>query len=211
MDVVATVIAIVGGVTGISGLVISIRAERRAVQADKRAAGADQRAIRAEEEGARARQRELWSEVISAMQDVVGANVLHQDLRPVLVRVRSSMVELVDGVTSDHYKRLDRWMSVEHQVINGLLERTLLQLDGSGHTLQQIEDAHRSPNEWAASFINNLRVARKLDPSTEVEASIEDMIAAGEKVLTLLPPRNPPLPDTDRKSSTATRPRHGKS
>ena len=56
---------------------------------------------------------------VSAMQDVVGANVLAQDLRPVLVRVRSSMMELVDGVTSDHYKRLDRWMSVEHKAWTG--------------------------------------------------------------------------------------------
>jgi hypothetical protein len=198
MDVVATGIAIVGGATGLSGLAISIRADRRATRADKRAAAADQRAVRAEEEGSRARQRELWSEVISAMQDVVGANVLAQDLRPVLVRVRSSMTELVDGVTSDHYKRLDRWMSVEHQVINGLLEQTTLKLSGSGHTLQQIEDAHHPSNEWAASFINNLRVARKLKPSPYIEDSIEEMIEAGEKALSQLPPRNPPLLNTGK-------------
>jgi hypothetical protein len=95
MDVLPTVIAVLGGLTGLSGFIISVRADRRATRADKRAAAADQRAIRAEEEGTRARQRELWSEVISAMQDVVGANVLAQDLRPVLVRVRSSMMELV--------------------------------------------------------------------------------------------------------------------
>ncbi|MCY1676867.1 hypothetical protein OVA06_19540 [Pseudarthrobacter sp. SL88] len=192
MDILAAAIAIVGGVTGLSGFIISVRADRRATRADKRAAAADQRAIRAEEEGARARQRELWSEVISAMQDVVGANVLAQDLRPVLVRVRSSMMELVDGVTSDHYKRLDRWMSVEHKVINGLLEQTTVQLAGSGHTMKQIQDAHHAPNEWAASFINNLRVARKLEPSPEVEAGIEDMIAAGEKALRQLPEQKPP-------------------
>ncbi|WP_416405004.1 hypothetical protein [Arthrobacter sp. LFS091] len=171
MDVLATVIAILGGVTGLSGFIISLQADRRATRADKRAAASDQRAIRAEEEGARARKRELWSEVISAMQDVVGANVLAQDLRPVLVRVRSSMMELVDGVTSDHYRRLDKWMSVEHKVINGLLEQTMLKLSGSGHTVKQIEDAHHPPNEWAAMFINNLRVARKLEPSPEVETS----------------------------------------
>lgn len=102
MDVLPTVIAVLGGLTGLSGFIISVRADRRATRADKRAVAADQRAIRAEEEGTRARQRELWSEVISAMQDVVGSNVLAQDLRPVLVRVRSSMMELVDGVTSDH-------------------------------------------------------------------------------------------------------------
>lgn len=196
MDVLATLIAVVGGATGLSGLIISIRADRRATRADKRAAAADQRALRAEEEGNRARQRELWSEVISAMQDVVGANVLAQDLRPVLVRVRSSMTELVDGVSSDHYKRLDRWMTIEHQVINGLLEQTMLQLGGSGHTMKQIEDAHHAPNEWAASFINNLRVARKLEPSPYTEDSIEQMIEAGEKALSQLPPRKPPLPNT---------------
>lgn len=195
MDVLTTGIAILGGLTGLSGFVISVRADRRATRADKRAAAADQRAVRAEEEGARARQRELWSEVISAMQDVVGANVLAQDLRPVLVRVRSSMMELVDGVTSEHYKRLDRWMSVEHKVINGLLEQTMVQLSGAGHTMKQIEDAHHAPNEWAASFINNLRVARKLEPSPDVEASIEEMITAGEKALSQLPERKPPLPN----------------
>lgn len=192
MDVLATVIAVLGGLTGLSGFIISVRADRRASQADKRATDADQRAIRAEDEGTRARQRELWSEVISAMQDVVGANVLAQDLRPILVRVRSSMMELVDGATSDHYKRLDEWMSVEHKVINGLLEQTTLKLSGSGHSMKQIEDAHHPPNEWAMTFINNLRVARKLEPGPEVETGIEEMIAAGEKALSQLPQRNPP-------------------
>lgn len=194
MDVLPSIIAILGGATGVSGLIISIRADRRAARADKRAAGAEQRAMRAEVEGERMKQRELWTELISAMQELVGANVLAQDLRPVLVRVRSSMSELVDGITSEHYQRLDRWMTVEHQVINGLLERTVLQLDGKGHTIQQIEDAHRAPNEWAAAFINNLRFARKSEASTEVETGIEELIAAGEKALSRLPPRNSPKP-----------------
>jgi uncharacterized protein (DUF3084 family) len=181
--------AILGATTGVSGFVISVRADRRAERADKRATGAEQRAARAEEDGARSRQRELWTELISAMQELVGANVLAQDLRPVLVRVRTSMSELVDGIDSVHYKRLDKWMSVEHQVINGILERTMLQLKGNAHTLQQIEDAHRAPNEWAASFINNLRFARKSEPSAETEAGIEELIAAGEKALSQLPPR----------------------
>lgn len=188
------VIAVLGGLTGICGFIISVRADRRATRADRRAAAADQRAVRAEKEGTRARQRELWSEVISAMQDVVGANVLAQDLRPVLVRVRSSMVELVDGVTGDHYKRLDRWMSVEHMVINGLLEQAMLKLSGSEHTIKQVEDAHHPPNDWAAMFINNLRVARKQDPSPEVEAGIEELIAAGENALSQLPQRDLPHP-----------------
>jgi hypothetical protein len=104
------------------------------------------------------------------------------------------MSELVDGISSDHYKRLDRWMTVEHQVINGLLERAKLQLKERSRSLQQMEDAHRAPNEWAAAFINNLRMARKLEPSADVEASLEELIAAGEKALSQLPPRNPPLP-----------------
>lgn len=86
-------------------------------------------------------------------------------------------------------------MSVEHKVINGLLEQTMLKLSGSGHTMKQIEDAHHPPNEWAALFINNLRVARKLEPSPEVEASIEEMIAAGEKMLRQLPQSNPQRPN----------------
>ena len=184
-------IAILGAATGVSGFFISVRADRRAERADKRAAGAEQRAARAEEEGARSRQRELWTELIGAMQELVGANVLAQDLRPVLVRVRTSMSELVDGIDSVHYRRLDRWMTVEHQVINGMLEKTMLQLKGNVHSLQQIEDAHRAPSEWAASFINNLRFARKSEPSAELEAGIEDLIAAGEKALSQLPPRNP--------------------
>ena len=184
-------IAILGATTGVAGLVISVRADRRAERADKRATGAEQRAARAEEDGARSRQRELWTELISAMQELVGANVLAQDLRPVLVRVRTSMSELVDGIDSVHYSRLDRWLSIEHQVINGMLERTTLQLKGNVHSLQQIEDAHRAPNEWAASFINNLRFARKSEPSAEIEAGIEELIAAGEKALSQLPPRNP--------------------
>jgi hypothetical protein len=194
VDIVAMSIAILGAMMGVSGFVISVRADRRAERADKRAAGAEQRAARAEEDGARARQRELWTELISAMQELVGANVLTQDLRPVLVRVRTSMSELVDGVTSDRYRRLDRWMTVEHQVINGILERTMLQLEENVHSLHQIEDAHRAPNEWAAAFINNLRFARKSEPSAELEAGIEEFIAAGEKALSQLPPRTPSLP-----------------
>lgn len=79
MDIVALSIAMVGAVTGVSGFVVSVRADRRAERADKRAAGAEQRAARAEEDGTRARQCELWTELISAMQELVGANVLAQD------------------------------------------------------------------------------------------------------------------------------------
>jgi hypothetical protein len=61
--------------------------------------------------------------------------------------------------------------------------------------MKQIQDAHHPPNEWAALFIKNLRVARKLEPSPEVETSIEEMIAAGEKVLGQLQQSNPPRPD----------------
>ena len=84
-------------------------------------------------------------------------------------------------------------MTVEHQVINGILERTMLQLEGNTHTLQQIEDAHRAPNEWAAAFINNLGFARKSEPSAELEAGTKDLIAAGEKALSQLPMRNSSL------------------
>ncbi len=184
-------IAILGAVMGVSSFVVSVRADRRAERADNRAAESEQRLARAEENGLRAEQRELWTELIGAMQEVVGATVLTQDLRPVLVRVRSAMSELVDGVSNAHYRRLDRWMTVEHQVINGLLERTKLQLEGNTHSMQEIEGAHRAPNEWAATFTNNLRLARKSDPS-ELEASIEEVIAAGEKALTHLPPRSTP-------------------
>lgn len=62
-----------------------------------------------------------------------------------------------------------------------MLERTVIQLEGKGHSIQQIEDAHRAPNEWAATFINNLRLARKSEPSAELKAGIEELIAAGEK------------------------------
>jgi hypothetical protein len=137
VDVAALVIAIVGGLTGVSGLIISIRSDRRA---DKRAAGAERRAQRAEEDGARARERELWTELI----------------------------------------RLPQWMTVEHHVINGMLEQTLLRLSGKP-TTQQIENAHRRPNEWASSFSNNLRYARKTEPSAKVAASIEELIAAGRQ------------------------------
>lgn len=189
MEVIPVLIACLGGATGLGGLLISIRADRRAERADKRAVRAEDRAARAEAAGARAKERELWTELISAMQELVGANVLQQDLRPVLVRVRSSMAELVDGVTDECYQRLDRWMTVEHQVINGLLEQTTVQLAGQVHTIQQIEIAHRPANEWAAAFVNNLRVARKLEPGPYVAESIDEMIEAGEKALSQLPAR----------------------
>lgn len=108
------------------------------------------------------KQRELWTELIGAMQELVGANVLAQDLHPVLVRVRSSMSELADRVTGKYYQRLDRWMTVEHQVINGLLERTVVQLEGEGHSIQQIEDAHRASNECVSRRLTWLDFRRAI-------------------------------------------------
>lgn len=169
MDILSLVLAGIGGVTGVSGLVVSIRADRRATKA--------------EAASTRARQRELWSELIAAMQDVLGASVLHQDMRAPLVRIRSARTELVDGVSSPHYERLDRWMEVDHRVLAALYEKAMWQLEGSGHTLEQIEDAHRQANRWAAASIHNLRLMRKSEPSAEVEREIDELIEAGEKAI----------------------------
>jgi hypothetical protein len=172
VDILSLVLASIGGVTGVSGLVVSIRADRRATKA--------------EAASTRARQRELWSELIAAMQDVVGASVLHQNMRPPLVRIRSARTELVDGVSNDHYKRLGRWMEVDHLVLATLFEKAMWQLDGSGHTLEQIEEAHRQANEWAAASINNLRLMRKSEPSAEIEREIDELIEAGQKAISVL-------------------------
>lgn len=181
MDVLATGLAILGGVTGLSGFIVSIRADRRATRADKRAAAADVRAVRAEEEGKRARQRELWTEVIGAAQDLTGAVVVYQDLRPLLVRLRIARTELVDGIQDAHYKQLGEWMAVDHVVLAKLFDSTMRKIEGQDCTLEQLEQAHRPAHDWVAAFVVNLRIMRQLEPGPEAERQIEELLAAAHQ------------------------------
>ena len=166
MSLVGTITAVVGGLAGLAALVISIRADRRAGRAEK--------------QSDESRQRALWSELIVAMQEIVGVNVIHQDVRPVLVRVRTAMTELVDGMPAGEYADLDRWLSAEHRVVNLLLERAVVSLNKANPSIEDIEAAHRPANDWASGFVNNLRVARKTQAGPEVNKEIAALVIHAE-------------------------------
>lgn len=167
MSLVGTVTAVVGGLAGLVALVISIRADRRAGRAEKQSDAS--------------RQRALWSELIVAMQEIVGLNVIHQDVRPVLVRVRTAMTELVDGLPAGEYTNLDKWLSAEHRVVNLLLEKAMVTLGETAPSIDAIEAAHRPANDWASAFLNNLRVARKSPAGDEVDREIAELTKHAEE------------------------------
>jgi hypothetical protein len=167
MSLIGTVTAVVGGLAGLAALVISLRADRRAARAEKQT---DQ-----------SRQRALWSELIVAMQEVIGLSVLHQDVRPVLLRVRTAMTEVVDGMPAGEYPNLDKWLFAEHRVVSLQLEKALLNLNRSPVTVDDIEAAHRPANNWATGFLNNLRVARKTPAGAEVNGDIADLARHAEE------------------------------
>jgi len=169
MSLVGTITAVVGGLAGLVALVISIRADRRAARAEKQSEAS--------------RQRALWSELIVAMQEIVGLNVIHQDVRPVLVRVRTAMTELVDGFPASKHKNLDKWLSAEYRVVTLLLEKAMVQLEGVGARpgINEIEAAHRPANNWASGFLSNLRLARKSPAGEEVDREIAELAKHAEE------------------------------
>lgn len=173
MTLVATITGVVGGVGGLVALGISIRADRRAARAEK--------------QSEKARQQALWSELIIAMQEAVGANVISQDLRPVLVRIRTAMTELLDGLPKSQYANLDRWLAAEHRVLSLLFEQALSKLADVTPTVETIEAAHRPVNEWASSFVINLRFARNSEAGSQLDNEIAELREhaedTGEKLL----------------------------
>jgi hypothetical protein len=173
MSLVATITGVVGGVAGLVALAISVRADRRAARAEK--------------QSEKARQQALWSELIIAMQELVGANVLSQDLRPLLVRVRTAMTELLDGIPKGLYTNIDRWLAAEHRVLSLLFEQALRKLGNVEPTVENIEDAHRAANEWSSGFVSNLRFARASEAGREIDDEIAKLtdhaVDTSEKLL----------------------------
>ena len=70
---------------------------------------ADRRATRAEKSSKTAVERELWTALIAAMQHAVTANVLYSDMSSILPNIRSTRMELVDGVDEKNHTELVRW------------------------------------------------------------------------------------------------------
>jgi hypothetical protein len=64
--------------------------------------------------------------------------------------------------------------------VNLLLERAMIQLEGTRPSIDDIETAHRPANDWASGFVNNLRVARKSQAGGEVDGEIADLIKHAE-------------------------------
>lgn len=168
MSLIATITGVVGGIAGLIALAISIRADRRAARAEK--------------QSEKARQQALWSELIIAMQDLVGANVIGQNLRPVLVRVRTAMTELLDGLPQGQYPNLDKWLAAEHRVLSLLFEQALLKLENVTPTVGIIEEAHRRANEWAAGFVSNLRFARSSEAGSHLDNEIAELREHAEDI-----------------------------
>lgn len=161
-------IAGIGCLTGLIGMGFSFKADRRATRADQRAETADERAARAEEKSDRAEAaveaaqvRLLWSALIDAGQQMIGASVIAKDMHPLLVGLRSSMTELIDAPATDGYGGLAKWLHSEHRMVNGLFALAQSKLMTGQKTVDQIAEAHDPVNAWLADFVNNLRVARK--------------------------------------------------
>lgn len=125
------------------------------------AARADRRATRAEKSSKAAAERELWTALIAAMQHAVTANVLYSDMSSILLNIRSTSMELVDGVDAENQAELGRWLHAEHKIFPLMLEDTSLKLARHENpSLETIVDSHVMPATWAAGTISNLRLAR---------------------------------------------------
>lgn len=133
---------------------------------------ADRRANRAEKSSKAAAQRELWTALIAAMQHAVTANVIYSDMSSILLNIRSTSMELVDGVDAENQSELGRWLHAEHKLFPLMLEETSRKLAESNNPeMEAIVDAHVMPATWASGTISNLRVARKRigDPNMDTE------------------------------------------
>lgn len=122
---------------------------------------ADRRAIRAEQSSEAAAERELWTALIAAMQHAVTANVIYSDMSSILLNIRSTSMELVDGVEAENKSELGRWLHAEHKLFPLMLEETSHTLaENENPAMEAIVDAHVMPATWASGAISNLRLAR---------------------------------------------------
>lgn len=122
---------------------------------------ADRRANRAEKSSVAAAERELWTALIAAMQHAVTANVIYSDMSSILLNIRSTSMELVDGVVDENKCELGRWLQAEHKIFPLMLEKTSRRLnEKKNSTMEEIVDAHVMPATWASGTIGNLRLAR---------------------------------------------------
>lgn len=122
---------------------------------------ADRRANRAEASSKAAAERELWTALIAAMQHAVTANVIYSDMSSILLNIRSTSMELVDGVDTENQTELGRWLHAEHKLFPLMLEATSRKLaENQNAEMEAIVDAHVMPATWASGTINNLRLAR---------------------------------------------------
>lgn len=94
LSLIVTITAVVGGLVGLAAYVISLRTERRAARAETQSNQSRQGAL-----VERAYRRHA--------EEIAGVNDIHQDVRPVLVRVRTAMTELVDGMPAGEHPNLE--------------------------------------------------------------------------------------------------------
>lgn len=158
---------------------------------------ADRRANGAERSGREASDRELWTSLIAAVQPVIGTNVLNKDMHPLLVQVRSGMMELIDGLERHGYTHLDRWLKAEHQLMTGLFDETFQKLSGKNPSIEEILEAHDRPGRWAAGFIGNLRYARSLASGSETGLKFSKAADQAEENLKSLVPGTTLIEGTD--------------
>lgn len=154
-----TILAVVGGLAGLAGLGISIKAERRAGQAEQRAGAAEQ--------------RQLWTEAIMAAHDLVSVNVFAEDMKPQLVRLRAAETELIDGLPEGTYGRISEWLAHEHQRLSYALHYTYVEQEGKPLTTENVFNAHKKANTAAAALVSNLRYFRKMQPGKQLDEEME--------------------------------------
>ena len=167
-----TILAVIGGVAGLIGLAISIRAERRAARAEK--------------QGERAERRELWTGVIMAGHDLVTLNVTAESPKAPLTRLRASATELIDGLPEQEYPNLEDWMADELQRIALALDYALVTMEGKPYTVENALAAHKPVNQSVGSLISNLRHFRQTDASAQVNNEMRQLTQQARKDISTL-------------------------
>lgn len=182
---VAIIFGSIGGLTGISGLIISVRSDRRAERADRRAAGAEARAQRAEENSIKTKERELWTELIAAMLDCVNVNVLDSGLREKLARFRVAQTELYDGVSSPHYKKLGHYLELRYGFYCRLLDWAYecIQRKEEDYTSEDLREFHEEANRWLLDSISYARAMRHNEPGDDTQVFLNRQIEAIEPLV----------------------------
>lgn len=193
-EIITMAMAAIGCAGGVTGVILSVKADRRSSRAEE-----ESRLAKLAIESANV--RELWSNLINAAQRLIGASVVAQDMHSLLVELRTASTELIDAPATKTYEHLAEWLNNEHRMINGLFAFAAESLPNAAGSIAQIELAHRPVNDWVASFVNNLRYARKTWETTIADAEFENLAKSTADEYMKLKSENPNLIPPDPRAS----------